>query len=199
MSQSLEHRIERLERKQKWLLAGIAALTGFVALWLVFTTTLSPKAEEPPTLRTKQLEIVDSAGVARLRLGAPLPDATLGRKTLPRRSPASGIQLNNAKGDEVGGLAMLDDETMLLCFDWKGAEASCMYVMPTGEHGLWVGDYTGKDRARVMVTADNKTKLVLDGGILKNQVLFLAGSDGTTLLEAHNGDGRTTWTAHSAH
>ena len=39
-----------------------------------------------------------------------------------------------------------------------------MYVMPTGEHGLWVGDDTGKDRARVMVTADNQTKVVLDGG-----------------------------------
>ena len=55
MSQSLEHRIERLERRQTWLLAGIAALTGFVALWLVFATTLSPKAEEPSTLRSKQL------------------------------------------------------------------------------------------------------------------------------------------------
>ncbi len=51
----------------------------------------------------------------------------------------------------------------------------------------------------MMVTADNKTKLVLDGGILKNQVLFLVGSDGATLLEAHDGDGRTAWTAHSAH
>jgi hypothetical protein len=59
------------------------------------------------------LEIVDSGGVARLRLGAPLPDATLDGKILPRRSPASGIQLNNAKGDEVGGMAMLDDG---LCF-----------------------------------------------------------------------------------
>jgi hypothetical protein len=198
MSQSLEHRIERLERRQTWLLAGVA-LTGLVALWCVFKTTLNPKADQPSALRTKQLEIVDSAGVARLRLGAPLPDATLHGKTLPRRSPANGIQLNNARGDEVGGMAMLDDGTMILCFDWNGAEASCMYVMPTGEHGLWVGDYTGKDRARVMVTADDKTKLVLDGGILKNQVLFLAGSDGTTLLEAHDGDGRTTWTAHSAH
>ena len=198
MRHSVEDRIERLERRQTWLLAGIA-LTGFVALWLVSKTTLNPKAEQSSVLRTKQLEIVDSTGVARLRLGAPLPDATLDGKTLTRRSPANGIQLNNAKGDEVGGMAMLDDGTMILCFDWNGAEASCMYVMPTGEHGLWVGDDTGKDRARVMVTADNQTKVVLDGGILKNQVLFLVGSNGATLLDAHDGDGRTVWTAHSAH
>jgi hypothetical protein len=120
---------------------------------------------------------------ARLRLGTPLPDATLDGKILPRRSPASGIQLNNAKGDEVGGMAMLDDGTMLLCFDRNGAEASCMYIMPTGEHGLWVGDDAGKDRARVMVTADNQTKVVLDGGTLKNEVLFLVGSNGATLLD----------------
>jgi hypothetical protein len=41
MSQSLD-RIEGLARRQTWLLAGIA-LTGFVALWLVFKTTLNPK------------------------------------------------------------------------------------------------------------------------------------------------------------
>ncbi len=198
MSQSLEDRIEQLVRRQTWLLAGVA-LTGLVALWCVLKTTFNPKAEQPSTLRTRQLEIVDSGGVARLRLGAPLPHATLDGKILPRRSPASGIQLNNAKRDEVGGMAMLDDGTMLLCFDWNGAEASCMYVMPTGEHGLWVGDDTGKDRARVMVTADNQTKVVLDGGTLKNQVLFLVGSNGATLLEAHDSDGRTAWKAHSAH
>ena len=56
-----------------------------------------------------------------------------------------------------------------------------------------------KDRARMMVTADNKTKLVSDGGILKNQVLILVGADGATLLEAHDGDGRIVWTAPSAH
>jgi hypothetical protein len=98
----------------------------------------------------------------------------------------------------MGGLLMLDDGTTILCFDSNGAEASCMYVMPTGERGLWVDD-TGKDRARVMVTADNKTKLVLNGGVLKNQILFLVGPDGTTVLEAHDLDGGTAWTAHSAH
>jgi hypothetical protein len=198
MSQSLEDRIEQLEWRQTWLLAGVA-LIGLVALWCAFKTTLNPIAEQPSALRTKQLEIVDSSGVVRIRLGAPLPDATLDGKILPRRSPASGIQLNNAKGDEVGGMARLDDGTMLLCFDRNGAEASCMYIMPTGEHGLWVGDDTGKDRARVMVTADNQTKVVLDGGTLKNQVLFLVGSNGATLLEAHDSDGRTAWKAHSAH
>jgi hypothetical protein len=69
-------------------------------------------------------------------------------------------------------MAMLDDGTRILCFDWNGAEASCMYVMPTGEHGLWVGDDTGKDRARVMVTADNQIKVVLDGGPLKIRFCF---------------------------
>ncbi|MGB2662625.1 MAG: hypothetical protein WAK48_01390 [Candidatus Acidiferrum sp.] len=66
MSHSVEDRIERLERKQTWLLADIA-LTVFVALWLVSKTTFNPKAEQSSVLRTKQLEIVDSTDVARLR------------------------------------------------------------------------------------------------------------------------------------
>jgi hypothetical protein len=63
MSQSIEERFERLERRQTWLLTGVA-LTGLLALWLVFKTTLNPGVESPSALRTKRLDIVDSAGVA---------------------------------------------------------------------------------------------------------------------------------------
>ena len=50
----------------------------------------------------------------------------------------------------------------------------------------------------MMVTADNQTKVVLDRAY-KNQVLFLVESNGATLLEAHDSDGRTAWKGHSAH
>jgi hypothetical protein len=111
-----------------------------------------------PVIRANRIEIVDSAGVPRMRLGAPLPDATLDGTPQQRRSPASGIQLNDAKGNEVGGLVMLDDGTLTFCFDTPTAEADCMYVMPSGERGFWVGDNKGKDRAQ-MILKQNKTRL----------------------------------------
>src|SRR5216684_8965965 len=160
MSKSITNRIDRLERRQHWLLVGLI-LSSFLILYFILKPSSRVEAGPLPLLRANQLEIVDSAGVPRLRLGAPLPDARLNGKIHERRSRASGIQLNDAKGDEVGGLVMLDDGTKTFCFDTPAAEADCMYVMPSGERGFWVGDDKGKNRAELNIGADDRTKLLL--------------------------------------
>jgi hypothetical protein len=106
-----------------------------------------------------------------MRLSGKLRDAIVGGKPQKRRSPGSGIQLNDSKGDETGGLMMLADGTLTFCFDSPTAEADCMYVMPSGERGFWVGDDKGKDRAQL---------------ILK---------DGKTKIEAFDANGKLTWAA----
>src|ERR1700687_5425882 len=87
------------------LLLLVVALLG---LRFVFLRGVRAAAEER-NLRLRSLEIVDSAGVARMRFGAPVPDPMTDGKTSPRRSPQSGIQFNDARGNEIGGLGMLDD------------------------------------------------------------------------------------------
>jgi hypothetical protein len=188
-------RIQQLEQRQNWLVVALVINIAFVGCF-IFKPRSIANAEPLPVLRTRQLEIVDSAGVARLRLGAPLPDATLDGKTHERRSPGNGIQLNDAKGNELGGLVMLNDGTKTFCFDTRTAEADCMYVMPSGERGFWVGDDRGKDRAELILGPDDKAKLLLQGGAEKNQVMFLAGRDGLIQLEAHDRDGKTVWSGH---
>jgi hypothetical protein len=148
---------------------------AIVALGLSLYSNLkrsSVRADQTPSsLRIKTLEIVDDNGVVRMRLGGKLPDAIVGGKPQKRRSPGSGIQLNDSKGDETGGLMMLADGTLTFCFDSPTAEADCMYVMPSGERGFWVGDDKGKDRAQL---------------ILK---------DGKTKIEAFDANGKLTWAA----
>ena len=125
------------------LLLLVVALLG---LRFVFLRGVRAAAEER-NLRLRSLEIVDSAGVARMRFGAPVPDPMTDGKTSPRRSPQSGIQFNDARGNEIGGLGMLDDGSTILCFDTHSSEATCMYVLPSGERGFSVTDDHGKDRA----------------------------------------------------
>jgi hypothetical protein len=190
MNKSIHDRVERLERRQKWFVCAL--VLSFLISYFAFKPS-RVGAESLPMLRTSQLEIIDSAGVARLRLGAPLPDAILDGKNHHRRSPASGIQLNDAKGNEIGGLVMLNDGTETLCFDARSSEADCMYLMPSGERGFWIGDDKGKNRAELILGADDKTKLLL-AGAQKNQVLFVTGGDGSMQLEARDNDGKNIWT-----
>jgi hypothetical protein len=64
-------------------LVVIAAL--FSVLFLRFEKRASASEEDKP-LRVRSLEIVDRAGIARMRLGAPVPDPVMGGKSSPRRS-----------------------------------------------------------------------------------------------------------------
>src|SRR5262249_4086391 len=147
--------------------------------------------EEKP-LRLHSLEIVDAKGVARLRLGAPTPDPMTGGKKSPRRSAMNGIQINDEKGDEMGGLGMLDDGSQVFCFDSRKAEAVCMYSMPSGERGFSVTDNGGKDRTLMEIAADKSVSIKLndeDGKTLA--VLRIMNGKSEILLTT--ADGKTVW------
>lgn len=76
------------------------------------------------SLSVRELNIVDEHGQARIRIGAPLPNP----QGLKRKRPAYGLQFMSPSGQEIGGLAMLDDLGVRgLCFDSEeGYEAMCM-------------------------------------------------------------------------
>ena len=73
---------------------------------------------------------------------------------------------------------MLDDGSLLLCFDSKSSEAACMYVMPSGERGFSVTDDTWKDRASLVLSADNEVKLMLKDGTGKMRAHVRVAADG---------------------
>jgi hypothetical protein len=151
------------------------------------------------TLRVRNLEIVDGSGVARMRLGTPLPDPSMGGKTSPRRSPLSGIQINDAKGDEMGGLGMLDDGSLILCFDSRTAEAICMYVLPSGERGFSVADNQGKDRAIMALNPDKSVSLSLNDDQGKPKAQIQLSSGGSPEIRLTTPDGKLLWATPQSH
>ena len=188
----LTDRVERLERRLRWVLWGWI----FSIVSLVFLFIATPKTSTAPPLDrlvVRSLAITDERGVARIRIAAPLPDATENGKALTRRSPANGIQLNDAKGNERGGLSMLDDGSLLLCFDSNSSEAVCMYVMPSGERGFSVTDDKSKDRALLVLSADKDVKLVLNDEAEKTRVRVHVGADGPPALQLSDVQGKATW------
>src|SRR6266478_5382881 len=97
MNQISETGMRRL--KAELALQNIEAVQTFettssnLTKWVIGLT--APRAGDEKPLRVRSLEIVDSAGVARMRLGAPVPDPATGGTLSPRKSPLNGFQIND--------------------------------------------------------------------------------------------------------
>src|SRR5256885_14266718 len=96
----------------KSLLLGI-----LIAAIVLFSVSAATSNKSPDVLRVRKLVIVDEKGAERIVLAAPLADPQIRGKRLPRRSPATGIQINDAGGNERGGIAMLDDGSFVVGID----------------------------------------------------------------------------------
>jgi hypothetical protein len=189
------HKRSRVNGKSRLQCLGVLLLlvVGLLGLRLFPLRRVGAAADES-NLRLRSLEIIDSAGVARLRLGAPVPDPMTDGKTSPRRSPQSGIQFNDARGNEIGGLGMLDDGSIILCFDTHSSEATCMYVLPSGERGFSVTDDHGKDRAVMVLNADKSVSVSLNDERGKPKAAIRLGKGAAPEIQLTTSDGKLLWT-----
>jgi hypothetical protein len=114
------------------LLRQVRNLRRFcIALAVLFAATLLVAATGMTrfdVLSVERLNIVDAQGKPRLVLANAerFPPPTLGGKTFKRAVQPAGIVFFNAKGDEVGGLALTDFEqgrVSALAFDYANADA----------------------------------------------------------------------------
>lgn len=154
--QSLEQRARRLERRQSGIVAGIAL--GVVVL---FASGWHSVREPSDTVKTRAVSIVDKNGVARIVLGAPVPNPAVNGKAEERRSPANGIAFNDANGNERGGIGMLDDGSMNLCFDDAKTERNCLFLSPKLGNGLVLNDGNGNGRALIYLDQTSNPHLML--------------------------------------
>lgn len=141
-NENLQKRAERLERRQSRFLVGTSVLLA-VFLLSAWQSVQAPQEN----FKTRALSIVDSSGVVRLTLGAPVPNSIVDGKTKERRSSATGIIFNDATGNERGGIGLMDDGSMNLCFDDAKAERNCLFFMPKFGNGIAFNDASGESRA----------------------------------------------------
>ncbi len=194
MATELTDRVERLERRLRWVLCGwISSIVLLVSMFIATPKVLTAPPADRLTIRS--LAITDEKGVERIRIAAPLPDAMENDQAQHRRSPANGVQFNDAKGNERGGLSMLDDGSMLLCFDSNSSEATCMYVMPSGERGFSITDDKSRDRAELILSADKEVKLVLNDDTEKTRLHVRVAANGASAIQLSNEQGKVVWSA----
>lgn len=154
--QSLQERAERLERKQGRFFAFTLVLLA------VFLLAGWQSVQAPPeNIKTRTLSIVDSSGVVRLVLGAPLPNPVVEGKVKERRGSATGIIFNDAAGNERGGFGMIDDGSMNICFDDAKNERNCLFFMPKFGNGIAFNDASGESRAILYLDTTGAPHLLL--------------------------------------
>ena len=190
--QNLEKRLEKMERKEKVLFLFIfLALLAFILSCLdLFVSSetdiirtkgiivIDENGKEriligtpvPDTAGRNRddlcngLIILDEKGLDRLALGSPTPDPQIRGKVGKRISPATGIQINDANGDERTGYGMMDNGRVVLGLDHETGEGVMLFILPDlGYSGLLVNGKSGKNRQRVFLGADINKE---DTGIL---------------------------------
>lgn len=139
----------------------------------------------PQSIRIKRLALIDDNGIERVVLTTGSGEIQADGKSGQRRSPATGLILYNSKGNETGGIAVLDDGTTALVLDGYSQdgthERASIYVLPDGKSGILLNDAKGNVRAKLGV--DEKM----------NTVFELAGEDGKAKVSATvTPDGKVT-------
>jgi len=179
---ALHEQLRRHERGLRWAILASALSIGVLACTFLLVMVRSA----PHEMQVRRLALIDEKGTERLILTTNSHDVRVNGKIFQRRSPASGIILQNAKGDEVGGVAMLDDGTASFTLDGYSGETvnerASLFVLPDGSSGVLVKDTDGHIRARMQIDPENTTQFEL------------AGSTQAPVISAQvSGDGKASW------
>ncbi|HUJ30089.1 MAG TPA: hypothetical protein VLY23_02330 [Candidatus Acidoferrum sp.] len=90
-----------------------------------------------------------------------MPNPVVNGKPEERRSQATGIIFNDAAGNERGGIGILDDGSMNLCFDDAKTERNCLFFMPKFGNGIAFNDASGDSRAILYLDTSGAPHLLL--------------------------------------
>jgi len=93
----------------------LLTVANFIALAFVVVTRIKPVLAQsaPAVIRARGIVIVDEQGHERIAIGSPMPDP----KNSKRRSPSTGMVINDVEGNERFGVGLADDGLMGMGFD----------------------------------------------------------------------------------
>lgn len=165
----MNDRLAALERQNRLLLramfAVLAAVIG-VALWQASPAHSQTDGAAASTLQVRMLEIVDSQGVVRVRVGADLPEALIdGRRVSRGDESVAGVMLYDGTGQERGGYVTFEPSGNIgLTLDTRKEQVALFAAGP--DNGATLRLWDGTDAIELRADADG-TRLtsVIDGTV----------------------------------
>src|SRR5690242_7955538 len=115
---AMEARATQLERRLKFAFLGWLSVPALLlaSAWMRLPQAALGSQETRDVLRAHQFVVVDEKGTHRIVIG-PVPDPQIMGKRVKRRSAGTGVQLNDASGNERAGIALLDDGSAVVGID----------------------------------------------------------------------------------
>ncbi len=115
-------------------------------------------------LKVRGLVVVDSTGVERVVLGAPLPNPIILGKRYPRGGNTSGILLYDANGTERSGYVTDDNyPNVFFTLDAIGPQRALFLAEPQGATSLWLWS-DNNNRFAVTTSIDTTSFEILSNG-----------------------------------
>jgi hypothetical protein len=145
---------QRLERRLTFTICGwlLTLLMLLLSAWTLRSQAAQQPKAQPEVLRVRQLVVVDEKDTDRIVLGAPVPGPQVRGKRLKRRSPGTGIQANDASGNERAGLAILDDGSVVMGIDDElGRERAHLYFIPKRGSGMLLQGEKGSEKISLLI------------------------------------------------
>ena len=158
MNKTLEDRVSRLERSNRWLVVACAVLV--LLPLLAFTAT---RVQAVDLLRTKKLELVDDAGRVRASL------------SVVQNEPQFGLF------DETGEPRVGVSAGSLYLWGGTGDAGITLRISSHGSPYLSLSDAAGKSRVRLDAT-DTETRLTLSDGTTDTPSVMLGLAETGALL-----------------
>ena len=142
-------RLERCERANRRLRAVVVlGLPLLLVVALVGFGKLDDGGgrEVVDTLQVRELVVVDSQDVVRVRLGGHLPDAVIDGKRLPRGEQAAGVLLYDDTGRERGGyVTFTPSRNVALTLDTRERQVALFAADPEDGAVARIGRADGSD------------------------------------------------------
>lgn len=167
---ALENRIQKLERRVRVMaglnlfvvgLLGVSILTGFH----------SPSSAHfaADSVSVRELRVVDSTGVVRVRLSSSMPDAVIRGRRVRRPEQAAGIMLYDDLGQERGGyVTFAPSRSIALTLDTRQSQVAAFSADSVG--GAALGLFEQNDRLEIRADKASGTGLfVFRDGALRLQ------------------------------
>ena len=184
-SSSLDKRVAMLERRlaRTQLVAAAAVLTA-VVLSVAGWKSVRPVSD---VVRARTLVIEDSLGRSVVVMGAPVPDPKGGR----RRSPSTGMVINDTAGVERFGVGVTGDGSIVMGFDAPAGvdrgstERITLSVNAKGGSEMRFLDHEGYVRAHMALFSDNDVALFFTSRQDGKTIVHRVGATGDTVV-VHN-------------